>query len=363
VYKKQPLDGTSVKPLIAFLLFISFDAFSIDNNVMNAHYINVGQADSALLEFSCGAVLIDAGSQDDANTNKLLGYLDKFFKSRPDLNETIDSIIITHNHIDHTRGLKEVVSKYKVRNFVGTGQNHGSGSGEPNWVRKQSERLSINVRTPKNTEVRDGNNTSGLTGNMIDPIDCSGKSADIKIISAPLTDNPGWSHEEFDNKNNHSLVIRVDFGESSFLFTGDLEGDGIEHMLSYYGNDDNSILNTDVYQVGHHGSYNGTTTNLLNAMSPEIAVLSIGKWDFGKMDNKIFSTYSYGHPRITLLDDLSLSIKKRRSTPINVMAARAAKNFEEYPVKRKIYATAWDGNIKISAKYDGSMRVTTQEAH
>jgi hypothetical protein len=42
-------------------------------------------------------------------------------------------------------------------------------------------------------------------------------------LSGRRNDNPGWSHEDFDNKNNHSIVIRLDFGKASFLFTGDLE--------------------------------------------------------------------------------------------------------------------------------------------
>jgi beta-lactamase superfamily II metal-dependent hydrolase len=70
---------------------------------MTAHFIDVGQAHSTLLEFSCGAMLIDAGTKDDEHEEELLEYLDEFFDRRTDLDRTLDSILITHDHLDHTR--------------------------------------------------------------------------------------------------------------------------------------------------------------------------------------------------------------------------------------------------------------------
>ena len=77
---------------------------------MKAHFINIGQADATLLEFDCGVVLVDAGAQTFNNaksTAKLISYLNDFFDSRDDLSKTIDSILITHNHDDHTESLDE----------------------------------------------------------------------------------------------------------------------------------------------------------------------------------------------------------------------------------------------------------------
>jgi competence protein ComEC len=83
---------------------------------MDAHYINVGQGLSALLEFPCGAVLVDTGSQDDEHTDALIDYLNDFFSRRTDLNRTIATVFITHSHIDHTRGLRRVVETFTVKN-------------------------------------------------------------------------------------------------------------------------------------------------------------------------------------------------------------------------------------------------------
>ncbi len=61
---------------------------------MRAHFINVGQADSILLEFPCGAVLIDAGAQGEKHKEHLIEYLDSFFTKRTDLNRTPDVIFV-----------------------------------------------------------------------------------------------------------------------------------------------------------------------------------------------------------------------------------------------------------------------------
>lgn len=67
----------------------------------------------------------------------------------------------------------------------------------------------------------------------------------------------------------------------SFLFTGDLEDTAIERLVDRYRN--TATLDVDVYEVGHHGSHNGTTEEVRDAMTPKIAVISVGHWDDGKL--------------------------------------------------------------------------------
>ena len=81
---------------------------------MRAHFIDVGQADATLLEFRCGTVLIDAGEGGHGRGN-LVPYLTEFFRRRPQLNNTIDVLFVTHAHIDHTSALKEVVETFTVK--------------------------------------------------------------------------------------------------------------------------------------------------------------------------------------------------------------------------------------------------------
>lgn len=328
---------------------------------MYAHCINVGQADATLIEFPCGAVLIDAGSQDESYTDSLINYLNKFFLGRPDLNRTIDVVFITHNHIDHTQALKKVVETFNVVHYFDNGQLEGRGTANPVWIRKysQSHNGIPAVKDISESEITSLGRKSGLTSADIDPIHCDDCDPVIRVLSGRRDDNPGWSDKEFDNKNNHSLVIRIDFSEASFLFTGDLEDDAIVSLLEFY--DSSTILDADVYHVGHHGSNNGTTTELLEAVTPEIAVISCGPWNFGLNSKYQFTTYAYGHPRKSTLADLSVAIAGKRSQPLTVKAGLAARNFVQYTVKKKIYATAWDGSLRIKCTTNGGFTVARKQ--
>jgi competence protein ComEC len=340
-------------------------AADVNNPEMYAHFINVGQADSTLLEFPCGAVLIDAGAQDEQYAGKLKTYLDNFFARRTDLNNTLESVIITHNHIDHTSALQTVCDNFTVKRYIDNGNTEGQGAKNARWVRNNASSKNILVREITNDQVTAGDNKKGITDSVIDPVECNNCDPKITVLWARLTDNPGWAHGEFDNQNNQSIVIRVDFGEASFLFTGDSEECATDAMLSYYKADSNEgaeeqpgLFDTDVYHAGHHGSQNGTTSKLLEAVTPEIAVISVGQWNYGMGTENHFTTWHYGHPRKDTVDLLGVAITKKRSQPITIKAALGARDFVNYDLKKKIYTTATDENIKIRAKLDGTFIVT-----
>jgi len=104
---------------------------------MTAHFVNVGQAHATLLEFSCGAMLIDAGAEDDAHEQTLIDYLNTFFARRTDLNRTLEAVLITHNHIDHTRAVRRIVETFTVERYLDNGFTTASGVGGPNWLKKE----------------------------------------------------------------------------------------------------------------------------------------------------------------------------------------------------------------------------------
>jgi hypothetical protein len=70
-----------------------------------------------------------------------------------------------------------------------------------------------------------------------------------RLIADGWLDTPQMPDGSFENQNNRSLVTRVDFGQSAFLFMGDLETDGIETLLDFYGETASGMLNVDVVQV------------------------------------------------------------------------------------------------------------------
>lgn len=326
--------------------------------VMHVHYIDVGQANATLLEFPCGAVLIDCGAQDEDSVEYLAFYLETFFNRRTDLSDTLDALIITHPHIDHTRAIRRLPRVCRILNYVDGGNVLGSGRFDVQWIRDEvaANRLSVSIREVRDSEIVALPHKHGLSDDAIDPVVCSDCDPKIRILSGSHARNPGWSRAQFENLNNHSLVVRIDFGESSFLFTGDMQEPGLALMLDYYRGTD--VLDADVYNVGHHGSHNATSQALLDAITPEIAVIGVGQWQYGKQGEAGgFNTYTYGHPRSDVVDLLASSIPGSRNQPKSVKVFTGQYAPKDYLVQRRIYATGWDGDVVVRADTNGDMRV------
>jgi hypothetical protein len=197
----------------------------------------------------------------------------------------------------------------------------------------------------------------GFVSEEIDPLACDGTDPEMTILSADLEENPGWSSTTFRNKNNHSLVIRVDFGQSAFLFTGDLQEPAIETMVDFYR--DSPLLDVDVYQVGHHGSHNATTWSLIEAIDdPLIAVLSMGRCT---RTSGLFNAFNFGHPRADIIRMLQAGIQRRRSTSKRVPVAVGVRDFRQIRMRDAVYATGWDGTVVVRATSAGQYRVTVAQ--
>ena len=113
---------------------------------MRAHFIDVGQGACTLLEFPCGAILIDTGGQDDEHTQLLGNYLKTFFERRTDLNNTLNALIISHPHIDHTRGIKAVLNACRVQTYIDNGRVEGSGRFGVKYVRDHADEHQAFIR-------------------------------------------------------------------------------------------------------------------------------------------------------------------------------------------------------------------------
>lgn len=320
---------------------------------MAVHYINVDQAASALLEFSCGAILIDAGGRVASDGDRLIAYLDAFFARRPDLNRTLATIFVTHTHIDHNFTLRRVVERYRVDGYVHNGVLKGSGSPNANWMATYAPTASPPIPAIGITEAMvEAAGPSGLTNATIDPVACTDTDPQLHVLSGSYAINPGWPAADFaKNGNYQSLVIRVDFGRSSFLFTGDMEDKALDTLLHRYQG--THALDADVYTVGHHGSYNGTTQALLDAVTPKIAVMSAGNSTITEQ----WTAWAYGHPRKQAVDMLASSVSLARTVPATVQVADAVHRFSPYRMTRAVYSTSWDGNITVDADANGTLSV------
>jgi len=343
--------------LLAFAVF----ATSATAQKMRVHFINVGQGSAVLVEFPCHVMLVDTGGEQvyaTKNSNafnsnvKLMSYLDQFFDERKDLNDQLDLLVITHPHQDHTRGIPLVLKKYKPRNVIHNNQSSGSGKKEQ-AILKEYVRDTEDVR---GWYVMEGHIDAkrGMANSIIDPFDeCEGIDPKITALWGQVKNKDGWHSNEFGDENNHSLLVRVDFGLASLLFTGDIEETekgweaAIEHILEKY--DGTDLLDVDVLHVSHHGSQTGSTDAFIKAISPEISVMTTGPpcW------RPEYSAFSHANPRKNTIEDLlKYTTGKREIATVKYFDGSESEPME-MDITAAIYATGWDGNIVLETDQDG----------
>jgi glyoxylase-like metal-dependent hydrolase (beta-lactamase superfamily II) len=160
---------------------------------MTAHFINIGQGESVLLEFLCGAMLIDAGAQDAAARTRLVAYLNKFFTRRTDLHRTLNTILITHDHIDHDAALRAVIENFTVEHFVDNGMLTGLGAPNPKWLRNEitSGHRHVEIEEIPDSDVEAVADKTGFTSARIDPVNCGTVDPQIRVLQGRIDPNPG----------------------------------------------------------------------------------------------------------------------------------------------------------------------------
>lgn len=219
-----------------------------------AHFIDVGQGDATLIQTSGGNALIDGGDRRAA---------DAFTRYLRDAGvSSIAYVIATHPHADHIAGLVNVLYEFEVGAVIMPRVAHTTVT---------FERL-LDAIEEKNIPV-------------IEPV----PGATFRLGDAVLTivaPNSGGHR----NLNNYSVSALVTYGATSFLFTGDAEVESEDEMLA------NGLdLSAQVLHVGHHGSRTSTTEAFLQAVSPKIAVISVG------------ASNSFGHPNAEVVQRLESS--------------------------------------------------------
>lgn len=258
--KKRHFKHLIIFTLLLLLCFFSslltkkFNSFKVNPNLMYVHYINVDQGDAILIQVNNKNLLIDSGPK--SHKKQLVKFLN-------DLNiSKLDYVIATHPHEDHIGNMNTVLNSYKVQSFYAPKVYSYTKSFEQMIDSLKSNNLKINP-------IKRGCNTINL-----------GFQTNVEVFS-PINDT-------YDNENNYSPVIKISFGNNSFLFTGDAEKE-IEDKLILLNDD----LKADILKVSHHGSSSSTSDAFLNRVSPKYAVISVGK-------NNI-----YDHPNDTIISKLN----------------------------------------------------------
>ncbi|MBU5254049.1 MBL fold metallo-hydrolase [Lysinibacillus capsici] len=236
---------------------------------MQVHFIDVGQGDSILIESPSGkTMLIDGGVKGAGQ--QIVSYLKELGINK------LDIVVATHPDADHIGGLIPVLDNMTIEQFYDSGKVHTSQTFEEMLTRIDEKNIPYHV--PK----------------IGDDIEFD-KGVNVKVLNA---------NDQATDNNDASIVLKMTYGNVSFLLTGDA-GVALEKEMLQYD------VEATVLKAGHHGSNTSSSEEFIQAVKPKVAILSYGE------DNK------YGHPHAEIVDRLQA-------------------------IGSKIYATADLGTITVS---------------
>lgn len=253
---------------------------TVSGKAMSVHFIDVGQGDSIFIQSPNGkTMLIDGGIRGAGKT--VVAYLQQQGVKK------LDYVVATHPDADHIGGLISVLNSISIKHFIDSGKVHTS----------QTLEEMLTLVSEKNIPY-------------IVP-----KTGDIIALDNEVKVDVLHADEHAADNNDASIVLKVTYGDVSFLLTGDA-GVNIEKQLL------TSNLQATVLKAGHHGSNTSSSLAFLEQVKPEAIVLSYGQ------DNK------YGHPHFEVIE--------------NALA-----------VNSKIYGTAESGTIVFTT--DGASYETSAQ--
>ncbi|MBE7467884.1 MAG: DNA internalization-related competence protein ComEC/Rec2 [Anaerolineae bacterium] len=243
------LGGTAVGALLVWLAVLS-----LPDGRLRVAILDVGQGDAILITTPDGRQILIDGGPTPTDLTWRLG------QEMPFWDHSLDMVINTHPDADHLAGLPSLLDRYRVEQALVT--DVGSDS---ELYREWETQLAEAALTP----------TIGQQGMQL--------TLGQGITATLLTPGPATARE--DAPNNHSLVIRLEMGRISFLLTGDIE-ESVERNLVLEG----APLPATVLKSPHHGSKTSSSEMFLEAVNPQIVVISVGQ------DN------DYGHPSPEVLE-------------------------------------------------------------
>ena len=257
--KKYALYVLAVLMLFSYLLVLTLPAEPTaptagEDEYLAVHFIDVGQADCILLSCGDDYMLIDGGNAAD-------GYAVRSYLENAGVDK-LDLLVATHPHEDHIGGLPTVLTYFEAETI---------------WT---TEITYSNSTIRKFLEAADKQDAP-----VVQPM-----GGETFLLGSALVTVLGPVSTNYEDVNNLSLVLMVEFEDTRFLFTGDMETLAEGDMLDFWGEEFN--WKCDVLKVGHHGSYSSTGYRLLREVAPTWAVIPCGYQN------------DYGHPHENTLSRL-----------------------------------------------------------
>ncbi len=269
------------KRILAFVLLLTtllcFCACSKTNSesTFSIHFIDVGQGDAALVECDGHYMLIDGG--DKTAGDKVYNVLEEQGIQK------LDILVLSHHHADHIAGLTKALT---YASSIGLTLSNSEYSDKETFRKFEHE--------------------LGINGSQI-TVPAVGDKFDLGSATVEVVDVCA-------DEDNDSLVLLITYGDTRFLFTGDIEEAAQTRIADKYENESDEPFDIDLIKMPHHGSYTGTLYRLLRTFMPEYAVISVGAGN------------TYGHPHRETMDLL-----------------------DSKTWKAKVYRTDTDGDIIVKS--------------
>ena len=245
-------------PVASAAAVVWIAAFSLPDGKLHVTFADVGQRDAILITTPSGQhVLIDGGPE-PVEAARLLGAALPFW------DRSIELAVLTHAHSDHSAGLVEVLRRYDVFHILERGMIYNSQPYDA-WRQAAKDEGALITQAQAGQVVTFDD---GVSIQVLGPSGTPTRSTESDI-------------------NNSSVVLRVVYGEVSFLLTGDILREAEERLVAR-----GAHVDSDVLKVAHHGSCSSSSEVFLRSVTPAAAVISVGE------DNR------FGHPHLEAVDSL-----------------------------------------------------------
>ena len=253
-----------VAAIAALLLFSQFASAKSDG-LLHVYALDIGQGDAILIVTPEGQQMLVDGGPDAETTLAAVSSL------MPPGDRSLDVVAATHLDSDHVGGLLGALDRYRAGVVAHSGNSQAAAALHPQWagVLRDREHPVAVIHAGHHIQL--------------------GRKVTLETLYPPPEGLPAGVEK---NANNGSLALRLEYGEVSFLLTGDIEADAERHLAAVAGDK----LRADVLKVAHHGSRSSTTQSFLERVNPRSAVISAGR------DNR------YGHPHGDVMQRLESSI-------------------------------------------------------